>query len=294
MVRTLSIQIDELSAGIDILAQGARPGVFIRGSDVICHLSQGFSPNSPDGVVGYAFDAFGQLNVTLAPSDALTGWEFGFIQLARATSVEFSYAGKTSNEGSIAIKMHLPPALRQNVLLDSDKSFSPWTRGAPRWSDSAPSAPPCYRRVISPTGDHPALKAKLTLTNDKRKTQNFILKIVDDRDFWSMFCAKDHFGRLTYLAHFKFGVRYDVTFIWVKGYPRVFLNNSYFRPPVVGKGAPLDLVVLPHLGLVANPNGPLFNDEIRQAIRRSIVGGKPPNRADNPQWFSDVPIFFYT
>lgn len=277
----MSVNINAASARIDVSAQQAIPGVDIRSKSVLFHLTKGLIPGG--GISGQAFTADGRVKVAVGSGDTLNGFDFGFIQLSRVNFFGIFYAGRIRSEGSIGILVHVPPALPNALLLDSDANFTPFTAPQPRFQFSA-------GEVKSTTGDHPANFVGRELRNSITNIKNFLFQVVDSREFWSVFTAIDRQGKTQHLAHFHWSLRHDVKFSWLGGNPIVSTTQSSFKILRNEKGAPKE----PELqSLLTNPIGPQFNVVSQAALLQATLGARGPNRSENPQWFNNVPNNFF-
>jgi hypothetical protein len=281
----MSISVQTNSAKIALRTSGARPNVHIGPQNVICHLSQGFNPGNPDGVQGYAFEAEGEVGVNKGRNDSWAGWDFGFVQIARAKDISFYYAGKRPSDGSITIHAHLPPALPYSLVLDTELEISPWTRKPPRYKHSSPN-------VSCLTGDHPAVRAGRELANRKTNQANYLYHIVNECEFWTIFSYHDPVSKPHCLAHFSWRLRYDIKFSWSGGEPRRGNSKPLLSFGPVVKGLPADPGVRQ---LIENPvTYKSFNVMVRQAISYALLSGPRENREDHPERYANVPGNFYT
>jgi hypothetical protein len=277
----MAVIVNTASARIAVSDDGAKADCNIRQNTVIFHLTQGFDG---DAISGNAFTATGHVTVSGAVGDRTDGVEFGFIQITRANTISINFAGRVPSEGSINVQAHVPPAMQNPVMLDSDTHHSPWTRNAPRFTVVGPA-------VQGSTGDHPALFVPRKMRNSLKNVDNFLFHVVDEREFWSIFTALDAKGTRTYLAHFHWLVRYDQKFNWRNGEPHKSTPSSSFRMLERNvKGAPTEQAIA---GLLKDPVGPQFNDTAKQAITTAMLGPRGSNRSENPGWFVNVPHDFF-
>jgi hypothetical protein len=253
----------------------------VAAKNVVCHLTHNF--NNPDSVAT-AFTATGKVNIALGPSDKLIGWEFGFVQFQKVNNIGFFYAGKKSSDGSISINVHKAPAMTQTLALDSNDTYSPWTKPGPRFTHKAP-------KITCVTGDHPLTKVGRELVNQTTKATNFLFHIVDEREFVSVFSARDPNGTMQHLAHFDWKLRYDVKFTWKGGTPtHQMQSSSTFKTGKVVQGPPTDQAIVALLPTLA---GPQANTLMLAAIVKAINGGQGANRTDNAKHFINVPFDFF-
>jgi len=206
----MAIRFDTSRLTIALNDAKAKPDVFINSTigHIICHLTEGFDETSFPSNQGDAFTAAAHLPLIMAPGDTISGWDFGFVQFVRTNFCRIFYAGKTRSEGSIAVSVHVPPALARPVALDGFSSATvPWFRN-PMVSFIPPNANAGW-------GDHPGLKVQLKLRNAGRNTDNLLFQIQDEREFWSIFAATNPGGSLQYIAHFQWRVKWEFEFKWI-------------------------------------------------------------------------------
>jgi hypothetical protein len=261
---------------LTVTEQGARPNVHINNSvgHVICHLTQGFDPGTFPAEQGKALTAGAHVPLGNGPE----GTTFGFVQLARANFFGAFYAGRIPSEGSIGVLASTPPALVNPLMLDA--SGNP---PIPFFSDPAASsfiAP----KMHSSWGDHPACRVPLTKKNSNRSNvDNYLFQVIDDREFWTIFTARDIDGTLRYLAHFHWKLRYEVDFTWSGGKAVLRRSKSGITVPERnGKGRPTEGDLQ---GLLTAPTGTRANVLFDLALRSAFNGGTGPNRSDNPRYF---------
>jgi hypothetical protein len=267
-----------------VTEQDAHPDVFINNSvgHIICHLTQGFDAGKFPKEQGNAITAGAHVPLSAGPGDTA----FGFVQLARANFYGAFYAGRISREGSIGIQAHIPPALPNALMLDATGNPPlPWFNDPSFSSFVAPT-------VNSTWGDHPASKVPLKLKNSfTSNVDNFLFQLIDDREFWTIFTAKDSDGTIRYIAHFHWKVRYDVEFMWRNGEAVLRRSRSSITVPEKNvKGRPMDADLQPLLTL---PAGPRANVVFGQAITSAFYGARGANRSENPRWFTTVPGDFW-
>jgi hypothetical protein len=283
----MAIRFDTSRVTIAISAPNVKPDVFINSTvgHVICHLTQGFNETSFPTGQGDAFTAAAHMPLIMAPTDTLSGWDFGFVQFARANLCRIFYAGRRRSGGSIGVTVHVPPALPSQVALDGFSSASiPWFRD-PMLSFARPI-------VNAGWGDHPGLKVQLKLRNSNTNTDNLLFQIQDEREFWSIFSAKDPAGTLRYIAHFQWRVRWEFEFNWIGD--KVFKRKTNSSFTIVQRkvdGPPTDTDVVP---LLADPKAPRMSDLFVKALIQAIRGARGPNRSENTSWFTTVPRDFFS
>jgi hypothetical protein len=126
----MAIRFDTSRLTIAITAPNVKPDVFINSTvgHVICHLTQGFNESSFPTGQGDAFTAAAHMPLIMAPTDTLSGWDFGFVQFAWANLCRIFYAGGRRSEGSIGVAVHVPP--RSRARWRSTASARPAFRGS--------------------------------------------------------------------------------------------------------------------------------------------------------------------
>ena len=239
--------------------------------NIICHLTEGFDAGKKPGDYGKAWTGKGTFRITLAPGENLSKWEFGFIQIMKTNDVSFVYGGREPDDGGVVINVRKAPALTQFVALDSNDLYSPWTVPQPRHTVN-------LGLVTCKTGDHPSLKAARQVTNSMTKRQNFLYRVIDEREFWTVLTARETTSdpdkpNFQHQAYFHWKLRYDVKFRWRLDEPQVAVSKSAFTPDKTSnQGAPPD---------AALPDAPEGAETA--AGERADAGGHPDG-GDDDRW----------
>ncbi len=245
------------------------------------HLTKGFIGDDwKDDAISWKASA----PTTLSAAERQS-WEFGFVQIAEATSFQSFYAGRIPREGSVTLDYFVPPALSKTILLDNgDKAAQlPWYR--------MPGATIIGNRMESASGDHPGLIVPLTRENKVRSyVKNYLFHVIMDRRFWTVFTAKPPNGALQYVGHFAWRLRYEFVFKWLDDNPIVARNASILDVPATGvAGRPTEASIQ---GLLDTPSGPRANEAGDRAILLT-ESGSAPNRRDLEGRFINVPGDFW-
>ncbi len=258
-----AVVIDAGSATIKVTTAGVKPAVDLRSSPIVCNLTRGYT--DPNNIV-VAFNATGQVKVTAPPAE-LQAWKFGFIQFQKIKALTLNYGGGFVSNDSIGLFVNQPPALPQSLALDSRAASTPFTSSDPFFMDQG--------KVTNAMGDHPALRAPASLTNLHSGRVNNLSSLTDHREFWTVFTAKDPAGKLQYLAHFHWELKYDFLFEMADVLKLKFSQSKIdFGTPRLGPPTESELA-----GLLANPVPPQANDLMLAALRAAVLGGLP-NRMD--------------
>lgn len=238
------------------------------------HLTNGFSVVQDTTKIQNAWTA----KATLKLDDGFTdGADFGFIQLQRIVQTSFDYVGAQPAHGSLRLLVSEQPAMTRKLALDSKdlEVVKPWTRAStattPRFEFIAPE-------VKCETGDHPAVKVLKKLGNDTTKQVNYLRRLVDKREFWTMFSVKDKNGHITHLQHFAWTVSYVATFKWKGG--SIAIDDSSSSNKTFGQmknGPPSDGTLAT---LLSTPIGPMANDLMDTALTNAVANGQGHNRKD--------------
>jgi len=278
-------QVVASSAGIDIAAGGAiptaTPKFTTQGDAIVVNLTHGYS-NSLNQM-GFAFEFFGHVNVTLGPGDNLAGFKFGFVQFIRDNFTGVFYAGRKSSEGSIGILLH--PAVTQAYFLDvlnpASKPFNLPTKF--ELNDG---------EVDCKMGDHPFWSLAQKEHNFTTGVDNFLFHVISDQDAWSIFTVQDNGGRFKHLAHVHWFIRYDLKFQWRSNTIQIARNASSFRVEPVVLGSPPEPAVKTLLSSISASMSPTANENSTKALKIVWV---PPNsnRSDNPNWFLNMQRDFF-
>jgi hypothetical protein len=247
------------------------------------HLTRGHFVEGDTETFNDAINFIGTVQAATTPGEFKT-WRFRFIQFQKLDFLGMFYVGRKNKAGQVSMLMHEAPALVQSLHLDSENEFTPWTQAF----DASLSA----GKITAISGDHPASRAKNTITNRKTKALNFLFHTVDVRKFWTVFSAQDPTGNFHHLAHVEWNLRYDFMFVWENGIPKVHQNRSTFSTGQSTLGAPTEESLKK---LLKNPKPPHANPEVRKAMKQSVINGRPPNRSDlKERKFFNIPRQFFT
>lgn len=271
---------DAASAEIETFSDGAVPAVKAWPTRVVCHLTKGYNADQDTETIDAALTINGRVKAGGSESD-WKGWRFGFIQLHKIHAMSFWYAGKSKAEGGIGIVVDKAPALTTTLCLDSEETCKPWTRVDEHYMMEG--------KIRNFSTDHPACRAKRDLTNRITGRVNYLFHVIDKRELWTVFTARNPQGKFQHLAHVRWTLEYNFMFKWRKDEPTVASDSSSFKMTAFQKGAPSDGELQP---LLNNPGPPLANDLTREAIKAAVIGG-PPNRSDVERSFANVFPDFY-
>jgi hypothetical protein len=188
------------------------------------------------------------------------------------------------SEGSITVNASVPPALASPILYDGTGTPpDPW------FETPHPSfVPP---NISATWGDHPAIKIPLRLRNSGRNLDNFLFQVMLDREFWTIFTATDPAGKISYIGHFQWRVRFDVELMW-RNQSAMLRRNKSFVTVIEAKvkGGPTEPALQ---SLLANPSGDRANTLYGKSILQAFFGSRGPNRTENDRWFVTVPYDFW-
>ena len=261
----------------------AKPDVYINQvGHIITHLTQGFVAASFPNGQGNALTSGAHVPLGGDPG----GTTFAFVQIGRSNFYGAFYSGRIPREGGVAVLAHVPPALPNPVMLDaSGDPPIPWFEDPSRTSFDPP-------KIHSTWGDHPASRIPLKVNNSiASNVPNYLFQYIDDRDFWTIFTAKDPDGTLRYIAHFHWQIRYDFEFTWRNGEAIPRRSKSFIRIHERNtKGRPAEPSIQP---LLSNPVGPRAKVVFTNAINLAFKGPRGPNRGENPRTFWSVPTDFW-
>lgn len=254
----------------------------------IGNLTENF--DADETKAGHAFTATGEVGVS-GPVSEINTWNFGFMQFQKMNSLNFFYAGRREQDGGIAVNAHLPPAMIQLVCLDSRNDFSPWTHGKTKGDLTFD---PKTGKVKVNSGDHPMHRVATMLGNDKTGEDNFLFQLIDDREFWTVFVARDPKGTMQHLAHFHWQTRFVYTFKWRKAVPigtkDTTRSKLVFDKPL--PGAPAEPSIQK---LLKNPAQPQANSLMKQAVPQAVGKPNTANRTDTSvnERFGVIPKDFW-
>jgi len=269
------------------------------------HLTTGFNAKAP-GNSGAAWTVNGSVPLFISAKDntelaqnqaALAKWKIGFMQYMRLNTHSRVFAGINTNDGGVLVDAAKTPAwtAASLLLLDSAVNVDPWTF-APTSGTSAAGALTVGTKLATATAttiDHPGGGTTCRAVNSQTGRDNYLLKLIDDRDFWTLFIAEDAKKNQTVLAHFHGKVRWEFQF--------VYKNKQPVATLVSGSGLTLDT---PQLGspispselttLMKAPAAPFFNDVSITASQTAIFYSGQPCRTDTKTRFGLIPANFWT
>ncbi len=255
---------------------------------VIFHLTHGFSKHKNPGDYGKAWTGKGSFRITVAPNESLNTWDFGFIQIQKINDLSMVYGGADPADGGVVIHVNKAPALKQSVALDSIAAFSPWTRGAPKHTLN-------LGLVTCETGDHPNLRVARALPNSLTGRLNYLFKVIDDRDFWTVLTARDTTtnpdGDFQHQLFFHTKLRYEVQFQWRNGEPQIAVMKSALTPDkTFTAGAPTDAAFQ---ALLKKPEGPQANELMKKAIDTAVMNIHGANQTETVKREPFIPDTFF-
>jgi len=284
------LQILDAQLTLTVDFSNAKPDVFINPiGHIICHLTQGFAASTFPKGQGNAVTAGAHVPIVLGPRESASSADFGFVQLARINPGQsfsaFFYAGRMRSEGSITVNPNVPPALASPVLYDASGTPPDPFFETPNASFTPP-------KINASWGDHPALKVPLRLRNSGRNVDNFLFQVIQDREFWTIFTSTDAAGKITYISHFHWQVRYDIELMWRNQDASLRRNKSFAKVlDAKVKGAPTDPALQ---SLLNNPSGDRANKVYSTAMNQAFFGARGANHTENNSWFTTVPNDFWT
>ena len=264
--------------------KGAKPAVLYNPQGhVILHLTKGFNPSSFPENQGNAIAGDARFTI----EGGLGSTDFGFIQVGRVNVFSVIYAGRTPGEGSVTALAHSPPALTTPVLLDAiGKPPLPW------FEDPGAVSSAQGQILTSKWGDHPGAKVQTEMENGKlSRTPNYLFRLIDDREFWTVLAVQDPGTPVRHLMHFHWQVRHDLQFQWRNGAPSPVLNNSFVKVHTrQAPGLPTEPAVQ---AILANPREPRANVVFMVALRLALRGAAGSNRTESAERAANVPPTFW-
>lgn len=264
---------------------------------VNAHLGSNFAAATTSiagATAGDAWHAVGQVGVVVGPGDAaeVAQWNFGFLQFQKINALALYYNGATRNGGGLVVQAHLPPALGRASGRDSGATDPnpPWLRLGTAGNLTVNVAKGV---ATAEAGDHPMVRVGTQRQNKKTVSTNYLSQLVDDREFVTVFSARDPQGVYTHLAHFAWSVVWDFNFVWADSQPRPRPGGRtrFTMGPVV-LGAPTHPWVVNFLGDPAAAFK-LGTSEQRAALI-GAVSGSPPCRIDSEDPIGSYPADFFT
>jgi len=259
------------------------------------HLTKGFTPGTTPtlgGKASAAWTATGEVDISLDPGDTgkLPGIVFGFMQFQKINQISVHYAGRMIREGGIELDIGEPPALPRKFGRDRDK-LDP----NPPWSSfvAGDKAFDAVRNVaVAETGDHPQFLVQAVLANKRTGSDNYLVRLIDDRQFLTVFAVRFPPNVYQILAYFEWSAVWSYEFGWTLGGVPIPIKgaNTSFKmgtvttgklPPALSTGQLLNPTAIPLLGHL----------ETEQAIQQTLKGGTV-NRMDAEERFGVIPASF--
>jgi len=305
------IQVDPASVvmTVDAGVSKAKPTVEIVGTGgsqiALAHLTQGVNAAQVAtaglaGVTDPVIKMNAKFDMLLDADDEadMTGFNFGFLQIAKVFAIQDIYVGRTQNEGHIILKHDAN--VSPKVTLDTVGSFSPFSSRVPAFNKPVKKGD---KRVVSQsvdlgvlpgkTGDAPMSKSKAFLDNRDTNAPNFMFDFRADLEFTTVLVVIDPQNKVQALSHVIWHLVWHFQFKWKGATNPVatsipITSGSNFG--LVTKGPPKDPEVA---ALVAAPKGPFTND-ITNAAKAKTVLGPRPNREDNFSRPANVPKDFFS
>jgi hypothetical protein len=259
---------------------------FFFGPEVTCHLTNNFTPERNLIKQKAAFHYQGKVGTSLSTKDSLKGWDFGFLQFCQWGTAEWFYAGIGPLDGGIRVQAHF--LLPTGPVLDSHEECRPWA-WPPDWEVHGGV-------VMREGGDHPCLRLDTMLKHKDTHQYNYLQRVELNRDFWTVFSARDPSHKFQHLAYFHWALNYKFEFVYRDGKPVVRgKRGSPWKPDPFVRGVPPTTAIPGALltdAWLANPTPPLANAVGPQTIKAAL-SAPPPVRVDEPRRFGAVPPDFF-
>jgi len=223
------------SAKITVYREGAIPDTDISpdGRWAVLHLTRNAEPIITGRSITSEEDASavnisGSVDVRLGPRENISNWSFHFIQLVKLNIAQAVYAGRTSEDGSMAVNYATPPVFNPKFAyefsLDSESNLF-GTNVMPFTNLRAPSIFPKVNNrgervpglptVVTDMDDHPSRKMKVAFLNKATGRDNFLYRATHDLSFLTAFVYRDErTKRITPLAHITWNVVWNALYTW--------------------------------------------------------------------------------
>lgn len=275
------MNIQHATAKIRVGQLGIVPAAHVSPLRITFHLTRGHIVEGDTETFNDAINFIGTVMVSTTPTE-FADWDFAFLQFQEIEFLGIFYAGAKRDDGQIVLLPHQSPALSDNLHLDSEPDFDPFTHGF----DASLSG----GKVTAISGDHPASRAPRTMTNNVTNAVNYLFHFIDKRKFWTVFTARDPSGVFHHLGHVAWSLHFDFQFTWRHGSPKARNNGSQFSAGEFVQHAPTYGKLQ---SLLNHPVPPHANESVRNALKRTVLNGKP-NRSDNGQRiFNNLPHDFF-
>ena len=280
----------------------AKPRLFMNDTNVVCHLSEGFTAagvpktsfGGPGGnsllsaVTGFAWMANADFDLDTDDAAQIAKFDFGFVQMANEGQFSVEYAGAKAPLGSIA----LSPSISNTTFLDTEATIAPWTRPPTQRLSRAGKGVSCL------TGDHPAIMFRRTAENfhpsfsGSGAVQNHFRLIRHDMDFLTVLVKSEKATlKMDPLASFRWSVKYRFDVKYKGGKPITSIMAAFDMDQAAKIGQPSFSPDEKHI--FDTRGGLLFNGLAGLKLRDAQQKGSP-DRRDDPTWFLSVPKDFMT
>jgi hypothetical protein len=298
VVMTVGADVKKAKPAVDIVTVQS-----VQTQVAIAHLTEGINVALAAGgaglsgiVVNPVIKMSGKGDVVGDPGDDVTqtSLDLNFIQIATVFQLEDTYAGRTSNEGHI--KMHHRKLIRQNFLLDSIASSSPFAGKSHFISgkDKQHAQFTCdLGRLPNAKGDSPGTQSAAVAQNSKSKANNFLFELKCDLGLTTVLVAADSGQNIQPFFHVNWKLLWHFQFKWKGGQNPTPTAIAIASRADVGqpiKGAPTDPGVA---AVLQNPAAPFFNDITNDAKVNTAQAG-PPLREDFDTALAGLPNDFFT
>jgi hypothetical protein len=235
------------------------------------NLTTGFR-SDPVGVTADALTIGANIQATPGAAENPNSWTFNFVQICEIVQQNLHYAGRQKTDGSIVITAHLPPALSQNVLLDSMTGIDPFTTSSPASFDPGP--PPRYSNLMT---DHPISWFDIGDENRETKKINWLVEAQEFRRFWTIFTVRDPQGRLDYLGYIRWALFYSGRVVHTSSSYQPIVTSTILSPQPFRSGRPPEPQVQ---ALLNRPAAPFLNNEYGKMWVTALTNSNTSNRSD--------------
>ena len=275
------VGIDSQNTTLTFDNSGLTPGVAFEPlgdpKHAVFHLTQGYALTRDTERIKHAWSAKGS-----GPGQVKKGSqgdeELGFLQTQEIDTLQFFYAGKKRNDGSMTID--IGPKISPKTCLDSEENVDPWTSTERSLDNGIWNAK---------TGDHPASRARLQVGNMATNKPNFLFHVIDRRRYVTVLTFRVG-TQFIPLRWFKWSVSHNVMLRWVGGKPVVRSNTSSTSFGEVQVGPPDSSAVR---AIIKQPGRP-FGNSLTRTVILSVVIGDLTGTTANKEWFANVASDFWT
>lgn len=299
----MALAIDAASTTMSFVQGTAKADVKAGTKFAVLHCTNGANlkagDTQPSGKVNSteAVKVKGNVFVTCGSDDfVLDGHEFGMAQVTELQAYEFLYAGRVSNEGSVAINMKA--GFGTNPSLDVDphpgQSIDEEIFNIVGLNIVRKTTPRLGFSVDFVFGDHPNNTVPWTFQNTVSGATNFLQRTFRAQHFVVYFLTRPNSTTTpTILGRIGWAIVWDFTYQWTAANktPTVTKKNSQLFPGTFKLGAPDPLDAWARIAV--NRTGATTPNQDRAAVTAVWDQRKDPLCKQSTSWPAGFPADFF-